>query len=33
VLVDGGRALVARRRETYADLVRGEVARPRGEKA
>ena len=30
VLVDGGRALLARRRETYADLVRGErvVARP-----
>ena len=28
VLVDGDRALVARRRETYADLVRGESARP-----
>lgn len=29
VLVDGTRALLARRRETYADLVRGEVPRPR----
>jgi diaminopimelate decarboxylase len=29
VLVDGDRALLARRRETYADLVRGEVAGPR----
>jgi diaminopimelate decarboxylase len=29
VLVDGERALVARRRETYADLVRGEVPRRR----
>lgn len=29
VLVDGDRALVARRRETYADLVRGESARPK----
>jgi len=28
VLVDGDRALQARRRETYADLVRGEKARP-----
>jgi diaminopimelate decarboxylase len=28
VLVDGGRAAVARRRETYVDLVRGEAARP-----
>ncbi len=32
VLVDGERALVARRRETYADLVRGEAARPPAEK-
>jgi diaminopimelate decarboxylase len=29
VLVDGSRALQARRRETYPDLIRGEVARPR----
>jgi len=28
VLVDGDRDLLARRRETYADLVRGEAARP-----
>ncbi len=33
VLVDGERALVARRRETYADLVRGEFADPHGAKA
>jgi diaminopimelate decarboxylase len=26
VLVDGDRALLARRRETYADLIRGESA-------
>jgi diaminopimelate decarboxylase len=32
VLVDGDRALVARRRETYADLVRGEDAAPRAER-
>jgi diaminopimelate decarboxylase len=32
VLVDGDRALVARRRETYADLVRGEVPRPKAER-
>jgi diaminopimelate decarboxylase len=30
VLVDGGRALLARRRETYADLVRGERVPARG---
>jgi diaminopimelate decarboxylase len=29
VLVDGDRALLARRRETYPDLVRGEASRPR----
>ncbi len=29
VLVDGGRAALARRRETYADLVRGEAPRPK----
>jgi diaminopimelate decarboxylase len=33
VLVDGDRALLARRRETYADLVRGETARPRARRA
>jgi diaminopimelate decarboxylase len=33
VLVDGGEALLARRRESYADLVRGELARPRAERA
>jgi diaminopimelate decarboxylase len=32
VLVDGDQALVARRRETYADLVRGEDAAPRAER-
>ncbi|WP_242396113.1 diaminopimelate decarboxylase [Anaeromyxobacter oryzisoli] len=32
VLVDGDRALVARRRETYADLVRGEEPAPRAER-
>jgi diaminopimelate decarboxylase len=32
VLVDGDRALLARRRETYADLVRGEDPQPRGER-
>jgi diaminopimelate decarboxylase len=32
VLVDGDRALVARRRETYADLVRGEEPRPKAER-
>jgi diaminopimelate decarboxylase len=33
VLVDGADALVARRRETYQDLVRGEAAAPRRRKA
>lgn len=32
VLVDGERALLARRRETYEDLIRGEAARPKGER-
>jgi diaminopimelate decarboxylase len=32
VLVDGDAALLARRRETYPDLVRGEAARPRAER-
>ncbi|HUL59387.1 MAG TPA: diaminopimelate decarboxylase [Anaeromyxobacteraceae bacterium] len=32
VLVDGGDALLARRRERYPDLVRGEEARPRRER-
>jgi diaminopimelate decarboxylase len=33
VLVDGEEALLARRRETYADLVRGELAAPRPRRA
>jgi diaminopimelate decarboxylase len=32
VLVEGDEALLARRRETYADLVRGEALRPRPER-
>ncbi|HYG69895.1 MAG TPA: diaminopimelate decarboxylase [Anaeromyxobacteraceae bacterium] len=32
VLVDGDRARLARRRETYADLVRGEAADPKAER-
>jgi diaminopimelate decarboxylase len=32
VLVEGDEALLARRRETYADLVRGEAPRPRPER-
>jgi diaminopimelate decarboxylase len=32
VLVDGDRALLARRRETYADLVRGEDPEPAPER-
>jgi diaminopimelate decarboxylase len=30
VVVDGDRALLARKRETWPDLVRGEKARPAG---
>lgn len=33
LLVDGDRALLARRRETYADLIRGEVAGGEGERS
>jgi diaminopimelate decarboxylase len=33
VLVDGDDALLARRRESYADLVRGEVPAPRPRRA